>query len=115
MKYIDPNLGTTIIHEYDPNVGTLLKTTYPEVDPPYDTNTPIVQFTYNAYGQLETKTDPEGMVTKFEYYSAAQGAGLKKTIVDYGGTGHLNITTELTYPQTTSLLSMIAAENLQES
>ncbi|MHC4499518.1 MAG: RHS repeat domain-containing protein, partial [Planctomycetota bacterium] len=102
-KYIDPN-SSEVIYEYDyddPNsgteVGNLMKVTYPQVNAPWDTNTPVVQFTYNTYGQLETKTDAEGMVTKFEYYSAANGAGLKKTIVDYGDPNHLNITTELTY------------------
>jgi YD repeat-containing protein len=102
--YNDPcDYETT--YEYDPNVGTLLKITYPAVDPPSDMNRPVVEFTYNAYGQLETKTDAEGMVTKFEYYSAADGAGLKKTIVDYG-TGHLNLTTEYTYDDVGNVASI---------
>jgi YD repeat-containing protein len=108
-KFIDPNLDTTITHEYDPDVGTLLKTTYPEVDPTSDMNTPIIEFTYNTFGLVETKTNPEGMVTKFEYYSAAQGAGLWKTIVDFNDTdpNHLNITTELTYDDVGNVESII--------
>jgi len=100
----DPNSSKTY-YEYDFNdiqtygtqVGNLMKITNPQVDSPYDTNTPVIQFTYNSYGQVETTTDPEGMVTKCEYYGAAAGADVKKTIVDYGGGGHLNITTECTY------------------
>jgi RHS repeat-associated protein len=92
-KYIDPcDYETT--YEYDPNVGTLLKITYPAVDPPDDMNRPVVQFTYYPDGQLETQTDAEGIITKYEYYDPNQGAGLKKTIVDYGG---LNLTSEYTY------------------
>jgi YD repeat-containing protein len=100
--YNDPcDYETT--YEYDPNVGTLLKITYPAVDPPSDTNTPVVQFTYNAYGQPESTTDANGMVTKYDYYLAADGAGLKKAIVDYGG---LNLTTESTYDDVGNVASI---------
>jgi RHS repeat-associated protein len=105
-KVTDPN-GYVVEYEYDFNdvgtygtdVGNLMKITYPEIDAPSDTNQPVVTFTYNSYGQALTKTDPEGMVTKYEYYPAADGAGLKKVIVDYHDTdpNHPNITTEYTY------------------
>ena len=96
--------GLNVNYYYDYNdvptygtaLGNLMKIVYPQVDAPADTNRPVVQFTYNSYGQMLTKTDPMGMVTKFEYYLASAGADLKKTIVDYG-TGKLNITMEYTY------------------
>jgi len=85
------NVGT-----YGTELGRLMKVVSPSAGGAGDANRPTVQYTYNSYGQPETQTDPNGMVTKFEYYTAAQGGGLKKTIVDYG-TGHLNLTAELTY------------------
>jgi RHS repeat-associated protein len=88
----DPN-GYETTHEYDPN-GCVIETTYPEVDTPSGPNTPTVKFTYNEYGQLETKTDPAGIITEYEYYAANLGAGLKKTTVDKNG---LDLTVELTY------------------
>jgi len=107
--FVDPNQATDgagnitkYEYDYDPNyptdhdVGNLMKITYPPVDAPSDMNRPTVEYTYNSYGQILTKTDAEGMVSKFEYYDPNQGAGLKKTIVDYG-TGRLNLTTEYTY------------------
>jgi RHS repeat-associated protein len=98
--------GNTTTHEYDfndPNCSTvcgdLRKVTLPQVlDYRGQPVTATQQFTYNAYGQPETVTDVNGIVTKFEYYTPVQGAGLKKTIVDFGsGSPCLNLATEFTY------------------
>jgi len=90
LFYYDYNdVGT-----YGTELGRLMKVVSPSAGGAEDANRPTVQYTYNTYGQVETQTDPNGMVTKLEYYTAAEGAGLKKTIVDYGG---LNLTAELTY------------------
>ncbi|MBM4027006.1 MAG: hypothetical protein FJ280_16625, partial [Planctomycetes bacterium] len=92
--------GATTYYYYDYNdvgtYGTELGRLMKVVGPPADAGRAVVQYAYNSYGQMETQTDPNGMITKFEYYTAAQGGGLKKTIVDHGG-GKLNLTTEVTY------------------
>jgi len=101
-EHTDPN-EHDVTYEYDyddPNeespVGNLMKITYQEVDSGNDANRPVVTFTYYPDGHINTKTDPEGMVTKFYYTPAADGADPNKIVVDYG-TGRLNITTEMTY------------------
>ncbi|UCF04059.1 MAG: hypothetical protein JSV33_08880 [bacterium] len=63
MEATDPN-GCKVYYHYDYNdvgewgtaVGNLMKIVYPSVD----AGTPTVQFTYNSYGQVLTRTDPEG-------------------------------------------------------
>ncbi len=105
--------GNITYYQYDYNdvgtygteVGNLMKITYPDVNTPNGTETPIVKFKYNSYGQLIRKTDPNGMETEYEYYLPAAGAGLKKTIVDCNGTSPLNITTELTYDSVGRVIS----------
>ena len=108
--FVDPNhqidaTGGTTLFYYDYNDVQTYGTHAGPVDEgglsagrsplPIRTGRPC-SITYNSYGQPETQTDPNGMVTRFEYYTAAQGGGLKKTIVDYGG---LNLTTEVTVRQ----------------
>ena len=79
---------------YGTEVGNLRKITYPEVTLPTGPVTPVETFTYYPTGQIETKTEKDGTVTKFYYDTAANGAVLKKTIADYG---RLNITSEYTH------------------
>ena len=57
---------TTYTYDYElgePNKGNLRKITYPSVDG----QTIETTFTYNAFGQVEMVTDPNGNVTKYEY------------------------------------------------
>lgn len=98
--------GHTTAYEYDfsnpaynAEFGDLRKVTLPQVtDYRGQAVTATQQFTYTAYGQPETVTDANGIVTKFEYYTPAEGGGLKKTIVDFGaGSPYLNLTTQLAY------------------
>jgi len=80
---------------YGTDVGNLRKITYPQVPDANGTPaTPTVEFTYNTYGQVLSRTDPERNIIAYEYYMPAQGANLKKTVVDPNG---LNIATEFTY------------------
>jgi RHS repeat-associated protein len=58
---IDP-IGNTTVFDYDGH-GNPLKITYPQVNG----QTPIAEFTYNEYGQMETVKDPNQIVTKYEY------------------------------------------------
>jgi len=82
--------------------GKLVKITYPMVTLP-DGNqaAPTVSFTYNRYSQIQTVTAPDGIVTKYEYYSDVNDANNYgrpwKVIVDYNETDGLNITTEYEY------------------
>ncbi|MDI6451757.1 RHS repeat-associated core domain-containing protein [Anaerobaca lacustris] len=84
----DPNYPS------DPNVGNLMRIVYPDVQTPNGTESRIVQLSYYSDGRIHTQTDPNGMVTSYEYYTPAQGAGLKKVVVDDNG---LELTTEYTY------------------
>ena len=69
----DPR-GNETTFDYDSN-GNLETITYPEVETPSGSETPIVRFIYNSYGQVETITDPNGLVTRFEYYPTAAATG----------------------------------------
>lgn len=103
----DPNGNvTTYTYDYEDvnygtDVGNLMKITYPEVNTPNGLNSPTKFFTYNVYGQLETVTAPDGIVTKYEYYGDANDVNnyghLWKTISDYNAIDGFNITTELAY------------------
>lgn len=73
----DP-LNNTITFDYD-NKGNLEQIAYPEVDG----QIPIAFFTYNQYGQIETETDPNGIVTKYEYDQAT--GYITKVMNNYGG------------------------------
>jgi RHS repeat-associated protein len=97
----DPSGGVTR-YEYDfdpnfpndPNVGNLMKVTHVRVNPPADPNRATETFTYYSTGQIHTTTDALGVVTHYEYNTAAYGATLKKVIVDANG---LNLTAQYTY------------------
>ncbi len=82
----DP-MGLTTTFQYDTK-GNLEQIEQPEVD----SQTPTTLFTYNTRGQILTKTDAEGRVTRNTYDSAT--ADLLSTIVDDGG---LNLTTQFGY------------------
>ena len=87
----DPNYGTT--------VGNLMKIIYPTVETPDGKEHPIITYTYNGIGQVETMTAPDGIVTRYVYYNNAGDLDnygrLWKLIADYGTDP--NITTEYKY------------------
>ena len=93
---------TTYVYDYeDPNysseAGNLVRIVHPEVDGVV----PSARFTYTEHGQVETKTAADGIVTKYEYYDAAEPNGpglLSKTVRDFGpGPECLNIVTRQRY------------------
>ncbi|UCE98682.1 MAG: RHS repeat-associated core domain-containing protein [Planctomycetota bacterium] len=104
----DPK-GNVITYTYDyedanyiTEVGNLMKITYPTVSTPNGNASPVLSFTYNDYGQVETSTAPDGIVTKYQYYDDVNDANnygrLWKVISDYGqDPNYLNITTEYKY------------------
>ncbi len=98
----DP-LGNTTYFQYDPN-GNVIQITYPAV-PVHgygQPQTPIVRYAYNGHGQVDTMTAPDGIVTKYLYYSDVNPSDpncgkLWKTIADYNSVEGLNLTTEYAY------------------
>jgi len=96
--------GRTTTCDYDPN-GNLIQITYPAVTVPGQGQPvlPVVSFTYNEYGQVETVTDPNRMVTEYQYYDDTADPNnhsrLWKIIVDANenDAGHLDITTQFKY------------------
>lgn len=87
--HTDPN-GNVTTFSYYAN-GKLQRITEPNVN----SQIPQTHFTYNSHGQVETITDAEGTVTKYEYDPTGN---LLRTIVDYGAEpDNLNIMTEMTY------------------
>ncbi len=101
IKTVTDPLGKITTYNYDSNNGNLLSITSPTVSTPTGDANAVVSFTYNIYGQPETVTAPDSIVTKCEYYTDANDANnfghLWKTIVDYNETAGLNITTEYEY------------------
>ena len=80
-------------------VGNLVKITYPAVLTPSGMANPTVRFTYDSYGQVETITAPDGLVTKYEYYDAPgtiDHGRLQKVILDPGGS---DITVQYEYDE----------------
>jgi RHS repeat-associated protein len=93
---IDPK-GKVTSYTYDYETGppqywpgNLLRITYPTAGG----TTPRVDFSYNAYGQVEMVTDPNGVMTKYVYYPET---GYLKQIINDFGSGKLNITREFEY------------------
>lgn len=82
--------GNTTNFEYDATQGVLLTVTRPEID----SEIPTVGYTYNARGQVETRTDETGIVDKFVYSSTNEK--LESATRDFG-TGRLNLVTAFGY------------------
>jgi YD repeat-containing protein len=98
VKTVKDPLGNITTYDYD-IYGNLIKVTYPSVDD----NTPTVEYTYNYYGQVETKIALDGIITKYLYYTDANDANnygrLWKLIVDANESdpSRLEITTTYKY------------------
>jgi RHS repeat-associated protein len=99
VKTITDPLGNTSTFDYDAN-GNLIRTILPTVGH----ETPIVQYTYNAHGQLDTAIAPDGIVTKYVYYTDPTDPNnygrLYQTVADFGTEPNsLNITSTLSYDE----------------
>lgn len=89
--YKDGRLNTTT-YTYDVTLGNLLTIQRPVVGG----LTPTVTMTWNARGQMLTRTDETNIVTKFTYDVTTES--LTTQVVDYfAGGGHLNLTTSFGY------------------
>jgi len=82
--------NNTTTYTYDASTGTLTTVARTAIGG----STPTVSFTYNTRGQVLTRTDETGIVTKFEYDSVKEI--LDRVTVDFG-TGRLNLETEYGY------------------
>lgn len=96
---VEDELGNIITTEYDSETGQQLSITFPEVD----SETPILTYSYNEFGQLETKTDATGIVTKFEYSETNEQ--LESLVHDFG-VGRLNLTTIFDYDTAGNVISV---------
>lgn len=91
--------GNETTFEYDPIQGTLLTITRPVID----SETPVVTFTYNARGQMETRTDETDIVDKYEYHLTNET--LLSVTNDFG-VGRLNLVTAFDYDDVGNCTSM---------
>lgn len=82
--------SNTTTYEYDSLTGQLLHVEFPEVD----SEVPELFFTYTANGQIESKTDPTGVVTQFAYSNTNETL---ESVVVNPGMGALNLTTLFGY------------------
>ena len=103
VETITNPLNNVVIYDYNDINGNLETVTYPVVLTPDGDQAPVVSFTYNSYGQIETVTDPNEIITKCLYYDdpcdVNNYSQLWKVIVDYNQTdaNALNITSEYKY------------------
>jgi RHS repeat-associated protein len=59
--------------------------------------TPTKTYTYNTHGQVLTYTDETGVITKNTYDTAGSTEKLLTSVLDFGTTPHLNLTTTYGY------------------
>jgi len=97
--YQDGNGNTTTL-TYDVTQGTLLTIQRPVVG----MLTPTVTMTWNARGQMLTREDESGVVTKFVYDATYEK--LTSQIVDFNAVGHLNLTTAFSYDSVGNIVSV---------
>lgn len=92
--------GNTTTFNYDASTGNLLSVVKPTVGG----LTPQVTYTYNARGQMLTMTDETGIVTKFTYDTTYEK--MLTSVVDFGTTPHLNLTTSYGYDSVGNVTSV---------
>ena len=101
VKTITDARGNVTTFNYNQSNGNLESITLPQVPTPQGDQSPVISFTYNNFGQAETATAPDGIVTRYEYYNTnindSNHGRLWKVIVDTDETEGLNITTEYKY------------------
>jgi YD repeat-containing protein len=65
------------------------------VNPPGNTARPVTSYTYNAFGQVLTKTDPTGLVTQTTYH--ATNGNVLSVILNPGTSPNIAATTVFAY------------------
>lgn len=88
-------------YNFDPSTGNLLNIQRPIIGG----QTPTVVFAYNTRGQVLTRTDETGIITKYTYDATTEK--LLSKIVDFGTGTHLNLTTQYGYNTVGDVTSII--------
>jgi RHS repeat-associated protein len=101
---VDGN-GNTTTYTYDGTTSNLLTIQRPVIN----SVTPTITHTYNARGQLLTKTDETSIVTKWIYDTATEA--LLSIVYDFGSSPHLNLTTAFTFDVVGNVTSVTDARN----
>ncbi len=103
----DPNLNVTY-YNYDSTTGNLLEIDQPVVpEPGVGNSTPKQVFTYTGIGLVQTATDAEGRVTRYDYDSSHADQVFQLT-ADYG---RLNLVTKYGYDSYGDVNSVTDANN----
>jgi len=103
VKTITDAKGNVTTYDYNDLTGDLEKITYPTVTTPDGNESPVISYTYNDYGQIETITAPDEIVTEYQYYEDSNDPNnygrLWKVIVDANEAdpNRLEIITEYEY------------------
>ena len=85
--------GNVTTYKYDSN-GNVIEVDQPAVPKPgASAAQPTSHYTYTSIGMVQTATDPEGRVTRYDYFSG-NADQVQKMTVDYG---RLNYITQYTY------------------
>ncbi len=101
LETLEDGNGNTTTCTYDGSTGNLLTIERPIVGG----STPTITMTWNARGQMLTRTDETGIVTKMTYDASTEK--LTSVIVDFNaGSGHLNLTTSFGYDSVGNLTSI---------
>jgi YD repeat-containing protein len=81
LKTLTDARGATTTYAYDAR-GNLTQVTFPNVTVgPAAPQAASERWTYNAWGQPLTFTDPEGAVTRYEYYASGPATGYRQRII----------------------------------
>lgn len=108
VKTYKDGRNNTTTYTYDVTLGNLLTIQRPVVGG----LTPTVTMTYNARGQMLTRTDETSIVTKLNYDATTEK--LTSMVQDYNaGSGHLNLTTSFGYDSVGNLTSITDPNTFQ--
>ncbi len=108
VETVEDGRGNVTTFDYDNSTGQLLSILQPEVD----SAIPESVFTYDAYGRLETATDPTGIVDKYNWSESDETL---EAFVHDEGMGRLNLTTQYGYDSVGNADSVIDARGNETS
>lgn len=99
--------GNVTTYKYDSS-GNVIEIDQPTVPKPgAPTAQPTSLYTYTSIGLVQTATDPEGRVTRYDYFSG-NADQVQKMTVDYG---RLNYVTQYTYDNSGNICTVTDPNN----